>query len=211
MELTAAPVRLGPSERASPPVRSTIRAASRQGIALNPRRQRFLLVNLLGGVAVLGSYAWGLATHPSSRHALWGGVPVTFQGAYTVSMFTAAAGYFAFASWFAFRVDPERSRFFGGRTLDAVTAIFALILVTAALWMPLTFHHLGTPRDTTWLAVRIVLALTGAGSLSLFAALFTTRPRASAVHLALAALGLAAFCFQTAFLDAVIWTAYFPA
>lgn len=164
---------------------------------------------MVGGLAVLGSYAIGLATHPESRNALWGGVPGDWRGIYTTSMFTATAGYFAFTSWFLFACDAERSRYFGGRTLDAVTAIYAAVLVSAALWMPLTFAHLENPDFWLGVAVRSVLAITGAGSLALFPALVSSDPRGGPWHFWLALLGLAAFSFQTAILDATVWTAFY--
>ncbi|MFT4570186.1 MAG: hypothetical protein ACI8TX_001427 [Hyphomicrobiaceae bacterium] len=177
---------------------------------MNLRLKRFLLTNVFGGLAVLGSYGFGLATHPASRDALWGGVPASWQWLYTASMLTATAGYFAFTSWFAWTCDPERGRYFAGRSLDAVTAIYALLLVSAALWMPLTFANLETPNSWLWVGVRAVLATTGASSLALIAALFTSTPRPSRAHFVLAFVGLMAFCFQTAVLDAIVWVAYQP-
>ncbi len=177
---------------------------------MSPRTKRFLLTNLVGGLAVLGSYAVCLATHPATRDALWGGVPEAWRGLYTVSMFCATGGYFAFTSWFAWTCDAERGRYFGGRTLDAVTAIYALVMLSAALWMPLTFAHIAKPSLGLEIGIRGALALTGASSLALVAGLVTSHPVPSRAHFGLALLGLVAFCFQTAILDATVWTAYYP-
>jgi hypothetical protein len=76
--------------------------------------------------------------------------------------------------------------------------------------MPLTFSLLDTWSPGLWVAIRVVLALVGIGSLGLLAALITLTPaRPRALHL-LAIAGAIAFCVQTALLDATVWPAYFP-
>jgi hypothetical protein len=76
--------------------------------------------------------------------------------------------------------------------------------------MPLTFQLLGGWDPALWIAIRIVLALVGIGSLGLLAALLTLSPVASRGWRALAVAGAVAFCVQTALLDATVWPAYFP-
>ena len=72
-------------------------------------RIRFLLLNIFGGTAVLGSYVWGIAGYPELRDAFWGGVPESLRGLYTINMFFAAAGYLgAFA--FFMRYQPAGGR-----------------------------------------------------------------------------------------------------
>ena len=168
-----------------------------------------LWINVLGGLAVLGSYAWGLGTHESPG-AVWGGVPEWMKPAYTGSMLSAAGGYFLFAGSLLFGVDADRARF--ARTWDfrLVNGLFLLILVPSALWMPLTFQMLEAPSPGLWFAIRAVLALVALGSLGLLVAVVTVRPRTPAVAHALAVLGLVAFAVQTALLDAIVWPAYFP-
>jgi hypothetical protein len=166
-----------------------------------------------GGAAVLGSYAHGLASNPLTRGEVWGGVPEPLQPLYTASMLLAAAGYFAFTYFVLFRLDPLRTRVAGRFGYGAFHVLYALILVPSALWMPLTFAMLASPSAATWAAIRVTLALVGIASLGLVAAVATARPVASgggrAVR-ALAVTGSLAFAFQTAVLDAVVWTAYFP-
>ena len=36
---------------------------------------QFLLINIIGGIAVLGGYVIALINHPETRNQLWGGVP----------------------------------------------------------------------------------------------------------------------------------------
>lgn len=177
---------------------------------MNSARRRLLWINLLGGVAVLGSYAWGIAANPLTRGEVWGGVPEAWRGLYTTSMLAAAAGYFAFSHFVLFRLDPERTRIAGRFGFGAFHAIYALILLPSALWMPLTFAMLDQPSDALWWTIRVTLALVGAGSLALLGALLALEaPRAPRARW-LAVLGSLAFCFQTAVLDALLWPAWFP-
>lgn len=172
-------------------------------------RLSLLWLNLLGGSAVLGSYAWGLASNPLTRGQLWGGVPESLRPLYTTSMLLAAAGYFAFSFYVFFRLDPRRVAV-GRFGFGAFHALYALILVPSALWLPLTFAMLEAPSDALWLAIRAVLALVAAGSLGLVAALALAGPAQSPLARAIALAGALAFSFQTAFLDALVWPAYFP-
>ena len=167
-------------------------------------------INVLGGVAVLGSYAHGIVTHPGSAGAVWGGVPEGLRPLYTVCMLLAAVGYFAFTSYVFFRVEPDSARVAGRFGFGIFPALYLLILVPSALWMPLTFAMLEAPSAGLWLGIRAVLALVGLGSLGLVAALVSLEERAPRSHWALALAGSLAFAFQTAVLDAVVWTAFFP-
>ena len=178
---------------------------------MHPQRRAMAAINVLGGIAVLGSYAHGIATNPETRGDVWGGVPEGLQPLYTVSMLAATAGYFLFTSYFFFRADPDVVRIAGRHRFGTLNALYALVLVPSVLWMPLTFAMLEAPSAGLWWAIRVVLFAVGAGSLGLLAALLAIRPRGSALAWGLAVLGLAAFCFQTAVLDAVVWPAYFPA
>ena len=169
-----------------------------------------LWLNLLGGLAVLGSYAHGLATHPLTRGEVWGGVPEAMRSLYTVNMFLAAAGYFAFSHFVFFRLEPANTRIGGRLGFGVFHGLYALILVPSALWMPLTFSMLEAPSPGLWWAIRITLAAVGVGSLGLLAALLAVRPSGAVGAWRLAVLGAAAFCIQTAVLDALVWPAFFP-
>jgi hypothetical protein len=166
-------------------------------------------INLFGGVAVLGSYAYCLTTYPAQTGDFWGGVPEGLRSLYTVNMFLAAAGYFAFTFFLMFRLAPQfgRARF----GLGTFNALYALILIPSALWMPLTFAMLESPSDGLWWVIRVTLAAVGIGSLGLLAGLVAVRPASPSLAHRLAVVGSLAFCFQTAVLDATVWPAYFPA
>jgi len=179
-------------------------------LSVNLTRRSLLWLNVLGGTAVLGSYAHGLASNPLTRGEVWGGVPEALRPLYTGSMLLAAAGYFAFSFFVFRRLDPLRTRVAGRFGFGAFHALYALILVPSALWMPLTFAMLEAPSGALWAAIRVTLALVGLGSLGLVAAVATARPADAPVARWVALAGALAFSFQTAVLDACVWPAYFP-
>ncbi len=168
-----------------------------------------LLINLIGGSAVLGSYAIGLTTHPGASQALWGGVPASLRPLYTASMFLAASGYFAFTYFILFRLNPAATQVAGRFGYGVFNALYAAILLPSALWMPLTFWAIRQPDPISVWSVRATLAVVGLASLSLSAALMKVSPREPAWAHKLALIGCAAFCLQTVLLDAVLWSAYF--
>ena len=174
------------------------------------QRALFVLINVVGGIAVLGSYAWGIATHPGTSGQVWGGVPESLKPMYTLSMLLAAVGYFPFTSYVLFRLDPERVRIAGRFGFETFLLLYTLVLAPSALWMPLTFAMLEAPGNLLWVAIRIVLFAVALGSAGILAALLLSRPRPTGVHFALAVVGGVAFCIQTVLLDAFVWPAFFP-
>ncbi len=173
------------------------------------RRRTMALINLFGGIAVLGSYAYCLTSYPAAAGDFWGGVPEGLRSVYTMNMFLAAAGYFAFTFFLMYRLRPAnagKSRF----GLGTFNVLYALILIPSALWMPLTFAMLEAPSDGLWWAIRLTLATVGIGSLGLLAGLVAVRPSSPSLAHKLAVIGSLVFSFQTVVLDAAIWPAFFP-
>jgi hypothetical protein len=177
---------------------------------MDATRRRFLIILIVGGVAVLGSYAHGLATHPETRNDVWGGVPEALKPLYTVSMFSAAAGWLLFTSYLFFRLPPLQTRSAGGLGYGAFVALQTVALVGSALWMPLTVRYLDAPSAGLWWLIRLDLLAVGLASLGIIAALATAKPRPAPLWRALALLGSLLFAFQTFVLDALVWPAYFP-
>lgn len=175
---------------------------------MHPQKKTWLAINAVGGVAVLGSYIHGLLTHPETRNELWGTIPPELQAVYGVTMYLAAGGYFFFSYYFLVRTDAEDVRF-GPFGFGLVNALYALIMVGAAAWMPLTFAYLDKPSSALWLSVRVDLLGVGVGSIGLMIALFTMKPRAEGLAGVLALLGLLLFALQTAFLDPLVWPQFF--
>jgi len=157
---------------------------------------------------VLGSYVHGLLTHPDTRNELWGSIPPELQAVYGVTMWLAAGGYFFFSYYFLVRTEADEVRF-GRFGFGLINALYALIMIASAAWMPLTFVYLDQPSSALWLAVRIDLLGVGIGSIGLIVALFTMKPRAEGLTAVLALLGLLFFAVQTAFLDPLVWPQFF--
>jgi hypothetical protein len=82
-------------------------------LLIHPKKRRLAQIVLLGGTAVLASYAYSLAIAPATRAGLWGGVPPAMLPGYIVSMALAAGGYFAFTYFLFAHVDPDRAQIAG--------------------------------------------------------------------------------------------------
>jgi hypothetical protein len=168
------------------------------------------LINVVGGILVLGSYAYGLITHPANRDAIWGGVPETIKPLYTTNMLIAAAGYLAFTYFVLFRLHPDNAQLANISGYKVFYIVYAFILLFSALWMPLTYAALGHPGSSLYYwAVRLVLAIVGLASLALLGVLLSLHSSESSPTYWLAIAGSVFFCIQTAALDGVVWSAYF--
>ena len=168
-----------------------------------------LFINLAGGSAVLGSYAYGVLTHPDAGQILWGGVPASIRPFYTAGMLLAAAGYFAFTYFILFRLNPSDTQVAGRFGFGLFTTLYAAILIPSALWMPLTFLAVEQPSVALVWMVRAVLALVGVASLGLLFALIYVNPRQPLWARRIALAGSAGFCLQTVLLDAILWGVFF--
>jgi hypothetical protein len=176
---------------------------------MHPKKWRLLLINIIGGAAVLGSYALGILTHPDAGQVVWGDVPESLRALHTANIFLAAIGYFALIYYLLFRVDPVKTRVAGRFGFSLFIALFAGILIPSALWMPLTFLAVERSSLPLLWAVRIVLWLVGLASLGLFYAILKVEPRQPLWAQRVAMVGSVAFCIQTALLDAVVWVIFF--
>jgi len=174
---------------------------------MHPQQIALILLNVAGGAAVLASYAWGMA-HPDAGARLWGGVPETWKPLYTLSMALAALGYFPFTILIGFRLDPARVRIARQFGFGVFLALYTSVLVPSALWLPLTFAMIASPGAILWLAIRVVLFAVAGGSVGILVALLRLSPRPRGWLFPLALAGCAAFCVQTALLDAFVWPAY---
>lgn len=176
---------------------------------MNAQQWTLIAINIVGGALVLGSYAQGLIAHPENRNALWGGVPNSIQPLYTIGMILAALGYFAFTYFILFRIDAAEVHIAGRFGYWVFCLIYAVILIASALWMPLTYAALDRHSTGLFWAIRITLAVVGLGSLALLATLLSLHTSHSSYAYWLAVAGSAAFCLQTAILDALVWPAFF--
>ena len=168
-----------------------------------------LVINVIGGIAVIGSYAQGVLTHTDSGSALWGGMPQSVRPVYGVSMLLAALGYFAFIYYILFKLEPNETQIAGSAGYWLFYVIFLGILVPSALWMPLTLSAVANPGGNAWIWVRTVLILVGVSSCVLVWALLTINIKEPALPYWLAVAGSAYFAFHTAVLDMLIWPVLF--
>jgi mannose/fructose/N-acetylgalactosamine-specific phosphotransferase system component IIC len=168
----------------------------------------WLIINLLGGTAVLSSYVYGFLTHPDAARLLWGGVPEWIRPLYTAWMLAAAAGYLLVA-YYLLKSDFNAVTLFGRFDFRTLNFLYLLILIPSALWMPLTLAaaEYAWP-GFVWL-VRLDLGLVAVGSLGLLLAVIYLKPRMLTRSRFAAILGGAALSLQTVVLDAIIWSVYF--
>lgn len=168
-----------------------------------------LIINVIGGAAVIGSYIFGLRGQSGGANVLWGGVPENIRPVYTVSMIISALGYFAFLYYIFFRLEPAQVSIFGVSGFTMLYVIFGVILVASAFWMPLTNMYVTNPGTSIWIWIRIVLAIVGLASIALLVALLTMQGKVSGVSYWLAVIGSGYFAFHTTVLDAIVWSALF--
>lgn len=168
-----------------------------------------LVINILGGAAVIGSYIIGLGGQAGGASVLWGNVPISIRPIYSVSMILSALGYFAFIYFILFRLTPNEVLIGGRFGFSLFFAIFLGILIPSAFWMPLTNMYVSNPSTGIWIAIRTVLVLVAIASIGLFLALLSLKTKYSGVAYWLAVVGSGYFAFHTAILDAILWAALF--
>ncbi|MFP8873050.1 MAG: hypothetical protein VCB42_00650 [Myxococcota bacterium] len=172
-------------------------------------RTALVWINVLGGIAVLGSYAYGFVAHPDEVGLAWGGIPVEWRGLYSAAMFPAALGYFPMTFFLLFRSNLEQSLRGSVRLRPALILLYCAILIASALWMPLTFAYLAAPSAALWAGIWFVLGVVALASLGLTAVLLQLRPAPPTTSWRLALLGSLFFAFQTVILDAGVWPSLF--
>jgi hypothetical protein len=177
---------------------------------MNAPRLVLLIINIIGGAAVLGSYIMGLKTHTGGADALWGGVPLRIRPAYGVSMILSAVGYLAFAYFILFKLDSTNTLIAGKLGYGFLSILFVLILGASTLWMPLTYVYIGHPTTSIWIGIRVVLLIVGLSSCTLVWALLNLKNGAGGLaYWWLAIAGSAYFAFHTTVLDALTWPVLF--
>lgn len=169
-----------------------------------------VIINIVGGFAVLGSYAWCIFGFPEIAVKAWGGVPADLRPVYTISMLAAAVGYFPFTGYLLLQIQPEVLEHKGPFSFSLINWLYGIILIPSVIWMPATLYMVETPSASTWLLIRVVLAVVGLGSLGMLYVVAKLRRHGHPVFFWLALLGIILFNLQTTVLDALVWTAYYP-
>ncbi len=161
-----------------------------------------LLINILGGIAVIGSYVFTLSARGGNLNVFWGGTPDSIKPIYTISMIIAALGYFAFIYYILFKLDNLS-------IFNSLHFIFMGILLFSVFWMPLTSLFITSPSPLIWFLVRLVLAIVGLSSCLLAWVLFSLHFKEVGISYWLAVIGSIYFAFHTAFLDMILWPILF--
>jgi len=176
---------------------------------MHPQTRTMLWLNLLGGAAVLGSYAYGLARHPEGGEALWGGVQPQLRPLYTAGMVLAALGYLGFTTFLLVHLDPAEARVGRRFRFPLFNWLYVGILIPSALWMPLTWGMIEQPSAALWWGIRAILAAVGLAALGMVVALGMGWPKAPRWAHRRALVGSIVFLLHTGVLDALVWPAVF--
>jgi len=167
-----------------------------------------LWINVLGGLAVLGSYAHGIWTHPGQVHHLWGSLPDGLRTTSTGMMVPAAIGYLTFTSYLLL-ARPGSLRISERPIMPILNVNYAIFLATAATWMPLCWIALDGQAEWLLLPIQALLAVTGVSALAFVGILFflddPPRPRFRRAALA----GATCLFIQCGILDAAVWPRFF--
>ena len=167
----------------------------------------FLVVNLLGGFAVLGGYIAFLSSYPQHGEALWGGIHGDLRKVFIGSMFLAAAGYLVFC-FYVVRLHGLSGD--QGMSLHLwVTMMSTIFLVSAALWMPATISFIHQGHTIFWVVAITSLWITAGSLLALTAILVLNSDLPATMGRYLAILGIAYISFHCLVLDALIWVRLF--
>jgi hypothetical protein len=165
----------------------------------------FIVLNIIGGLLVLGSYAYTFRAGPQGQRALWGGIPIGARGIYTVLMFLSAISFFIFTSFILFKVNPKEA------TVGSISAyilfliFYILILLPSAAWTPLTLFFIQSQKPLIWILIRIVLFLVALGSLGVLISLLLLKPKQSGFFYWSSFVGITIFFLNTGIFDAIVW------
>lgn len=172
-------------------------------------RLSLLVITIIGGLAVIGSYIWGFSAYPDANTTLWGEVRASAIPLYTTNMPLAAAGFLFFTGYLLFGVQAGQVAVLKRFNYRLLISLYLVILVFSTYWMPLSIvAYYQSSVLYLWLT-RLALWIVGAASLALLGALVTLNPRGTPwVHWT-AVIGCVFFCLQTVILDAVTWVIFF--
>ena len=170
----------------------------------------FLIINLIGGTAVLGGYAGFLYMFPEQRDSLWGGIEGGWQWVFIVSMLTAAAGYLCFSYSILFQSTSVEfsSRLFQSK--HAISILSMVFLLTAAVWLPATIAYLESGNAIWWVIGVGSLWVTALTLVTTTILLIVTPAMIPDVfHRILAISGISYITFHCLVLDAIVWVSLF--
>lgn len=171
----------------------------------------FVLINVVGGIAVLGSYVLCLMMFPEQREALWGGVVGTTRNIVVISMLFSAAGYLAFLYISVFNVSTD---LFSDKSLldgNLILLLALSFLLASTVWMPASVGFLETSNNvylnlsvaSLWIAALSLVGLL----VTVFLTDFSTTSNLPKI---LSIVGLGMITFHCLVFDAIMWVSNFP-
>ena len=171
----------------------------------------FLVINIIGGVLVLGSYLICFTQFPQERTNLWGKVSKKAQQRIVPFMLLAAGGYLVTSWWFWQIIEPDFVSFPGKFTYLSIITLFAILLALSTAWMPVAVLAIRT-RSTIWkTATNSVLTGVSISSLLILFLICTATTETSGTS-AGQIIAIAGWCFlsfQTVILDGILWVIKF--
>ena len=170
----------------------------------------FSVVNLVGGVAVLLSYAVMLMWYPEHRESLWGGVGGGLRKLFVLSMLIAAVGYLTFLCLVTFDGVTGVSNGEGLLITYAPSILCGIFLTASTTWMPLTVAYLNTESEIWWVLAVTSLWITAASLLVMAFVIFRSDMEMDYPNRYIALSGLMYISFHCLVLDAIIWVSKFP-
>lgn len=168
-----------------------------------------LVINIVGGAAVIGSYIYGLSAQSGGANVLWGGISPSVRSVYFASMIISALAFFAFLYYLFFRLNPAEVVIAGRFNFSLFYLIFIFMLIPSALWMPLTNLYVANAGAGLWIGIRTVLIVVGLASIALCWAILNIQDKVPGVSYWLAVVGSGYFAFHTFILDGIVWAALF--
>ncbi|MBN4081011.1 hypothetical protein JYT44_01465 [Caldithrix abyssi] len=171
---------------------------------------KFIIINLIGGAAVLGGNAFALVTHPKLRNDLWGGIPESWKPLYIASMLIAAFGYVTAMYYLIYKEGLKSKYFWGKADASVLTILLVLFLLSASMWIHSTFAYLESPSSGIWTMIQIELRTKALAILLFTIGLATTTERSQPSIHRWAVIGISFTSFHCLVLDAILWTMKFP-
>ena len=172
-----------------------------------------LIINVIGGIAVLGSYVYGIWAHPNNVNALWGDFSPKVKDIYIINIWLAVAGYF-FLTYFLLIQEPSQIKIdIAGNiySFSSFNWLYFIFLFFSALWMPFTWMFIDGGRTSLilWYLIRVILLLVGLAVLGIIVLLLSLQVKEPVYAYWLALFGSIFLCIQTLVLDAFIWPVLF--
>lgn len=169
----------------------------------------FLIVNVVGGVLVLGGYVAGFTLFSEAKETMWGGINSSQRPIFQISMVLAAVGYLVFCYTAMFKFGDNWSNL---SDIDALIIIIlcASFLGTAALWLPLGLWYQETGVKIVYGLMVLALWVTALSLLTVTVILAFRTMEISNTMRIVSCLGVGYITFHCLIFDAIIWVAKFP-